>query len=196
MGTRTLKRLARRAVIAYSIHSRRRKADLITAFMRECGAHTLLLSGIGSGTEANEAIIERAMDAHGKVMAAYDIQRMQHPNWPVVMGDGRALPFRTDSVDLIVANAVIEHVGGEAEQRRFVAEHVRVGHDWVITTPNRWFPVESHTSMPFLHWRRSWRDTRPEFTRLLSRLEFRALLPEGTRIVGRPWSATFIAFSS
>jgi hypothetical protein len=91
---------------------------------------------------------------------------------------------------------VIEHVGGEVEQRRFVAEHVRVGRDWVITTPNRWFPVESHTSAVLRHWSPRWRDSRPEFTRLLSLREFRDLLPADARVVGRPWSATFTAMSA
>ena len=40
---------------------------------------------------------------------------------------------------------MIEHVGGEEEQRRFVAEVLRVGRRAFITTPNRWFPIEVHT---------------------------------------------------
>ena len=47
---------------------------------------------------------------------------------------------------------MIEHVGGEEEQRRFVAEALRVGRRAFITTPNRWFPVEVHTRLPLVHW--------------------------------------------
>ena len=47
---------------------------------------------------------------------------------------------------------MIEHVGGEDEQRRFVAEALRVGRRAFITTPNRWFPVEVHTRLPLVHW--------------------------------------------
>ena len=43
--------------------------------------------------------------------------------------------------DVVFSNAVIEHVGGEEEQLRFVAEALRVGRRAFITTPNRLFPV-------------------------------------------------------
>ena len=50
------------------------------------------------------------------------------------------------------SNAVIEHVGGRAEQRRFVDESLRVAPRAFVTTPNRWFPVEVHTRLPLVHW--------------------------------------------
>jgi hypothetical protein len=93
----------------------------------------------------------------------------------------------------VLSNAVIEHVGGEVDQRAMVAEHCRVGRAWVITTPNRWFPVESHTSVLFKHWSPVWREQRREFTRLLSRREFTSMLPPGTRVLGHRWSPTFTA---
>jgi hypothetical protein len=74
-----------------------------------------------------------------------------------------------------------------------VDEHTRVGRSWIITTPNRWFPVESHTSAVVRHWSPRWSRDRTEFTRLMSKRQFRALLPEGAEVVGRPWSPTFTA---
>jgi hypothetical protein len=49
------------------------------------------------------------------------------------------------------SNAVIEHVGGTERQAAFVREAVRVGGRVFVTTPNRWFPVEDHTRLPFVH---------------------------------------------
>ena len=69
---------------------------------------------------------------------------------------------------------------GYSEQR-FVQEHMRVGKAWIITTPNRWFPVESHTSVLLKHWSRQWRSRRSEFTRLLSKREFVAQHPNDFR---------------
>ena len=66
--------------------------------------------------------------------------------------DALELPFEDGSFDIVFSNAVIEHVGGEEEQRRFVAEALRVGRRAFITTPNRWFPVEVHTRLPLVHW--------------------------------------------
>ncbi|WP_461023891.1 methyltransferase domain-containing protein [Thalassiella azotivora] len=188
----TLQRVMRRAVLRFSIRSRQRKARLISDFVRENAVETSIFVGCSPGTNENEGIVERAVAERTQVLASCDVLRATPP-WPFVLADGRRLPFADDAADLLLANAVIEHVGDEADQRRFVAEHVRVGRSWVITTPNRWFPVESHTSAVLAHWSPRWRAGRGEFTRLLSLREFKQLLPEGTRVVGRPWSATFTA---
>jgi SAM-dependent methyltransferase len=183
----------RRAVLTFSARNRRRKSEIITAFMRRHGIETVLLVGCGSGTSSNELIVERAVASQADIVAASDVLPVES-EWPFVRADGRMLPFRDGAVDMILANAVIEHVGDGADQKSFVVEQSRVARTWVITTPNRWFPVESHTSAVIVHWLRPWRDRRLEFTRLLSRREFRALLPHSAMIVGRPWSATFTAF--
>lgn len=187
----------RRAVLRFSIRSRRRKARLVVDFMARYGVRSVVLSGaLGSGTQINESIVERAVIDAAQLALVCDITLHRPSPWKVVLADGRALPFKDQSLDLALANAVIEHVGSEADQVKFVSEHARVGRHWIITTPNRWFPVEAHTSTLLRHWSSAWRDDRSEFTRLLSAPEFRALLPEGSYIHGRPWSATFTASSA
>ncbi len=47
---------------------------------------------------------------------------------------------------------MLEHVGGEAAQRSFLAELFRVGRRVFVTVPNRLFPVEHHTAIPLAHW--------------------------------------------
>jgi hypothetical protein len=69
-----------------------------------------------------------------------------------VVADGRNLPFSDGSFDIGFSNAVIEHVGGIAEQRAFVAEMVRTCRRVFIATPNAGFPVDPHTLLPFVHW--------------------------------------------
>ena len=69
-----------------------------------------------------------------------------------VAGDGRALPFRDSSFDIVFSNSVIEHVGGAASQARFAQEVARVGRSFWVQTPNRWFPVEQHLLTPLVHW--------------------------------------------
>ena len=78
--------------------------------------------------------------------------RARYPDARYVQGDALQLPFDDGSFDVVFSNAVIEHVGGEDEQRRFVAEALRVGRRAFVTTPNRWFPVEVHTRLPLVHW--------------------------------------------
>ncbi len=68
-----------------------------------------------------------------------------------VFADGRQLPFRDGSFDIVFSNSVIEHVGGGESQKRFADEIARVGRAYWVQTPNRRFPVEPHLLTPFLH---------------------------------------------
>jgi Methyltransferase domain len=70
----------------------------------------------------------------------------------VVLGDGASLPFADGSFDLVFSNSVIEHVGGHVEQARFASEIARVGKQYWVQTPNRYFPIEHHMWTPFVHW--------------------------------------------
>lgn len=185
----------RRAVLAYSVANRRRKAIAIQRFMADRQVESVLLCGaVGSGTQRNESIIERVAGQAAKLVVAFDVVEVGPQPWPFVVCDGRRMPFDTQTFDMLISNAVIEHVGDIEEQQQFVAEHARVARAWVITTPNKWFPIESHTSAIFRHWSSSWRESRTEFTRLLSRREFAALLPVQTKIIGHWWSPTFSAY--
>lgn len=75
------------------------------------------------------------------------------PAVAAVRADGRELPFDDGAFDLGFSNAVIEHVaGGREGQRRFLAELCRVAGRVFVTTPNRWFPVDPHSLLPFVHW--------------------------------------------
>jgi hypothetical protein len=63
----------------------------------------------------------------------------------------RPLPYENDQFDIATSNAVLEHVGSERTQRQFISELARVAGRTYITVPNRYFPVEHHTAIPFLH---------------------------------------------
>ncbi len=74
------------------------------------------------------------------------------PSVTAVQADGRALPFDDGAFDLGFSNAVVEHVGGREAQRQFVHELCRVAGRVFVTTPNRYFPLEVHSLLPFAHW--------------------------------------------
>lgn len=78
--------------------------------------------------------------------------RERYPAIRYVQGDALALPFADGEFDAVFSNAVIEHVGGRAQQRRFVEEALRVARRVFVATPNRWFPLEVHTRLPLVHW--------------------------------------------
>ena len=105
---------------------------------------------------------------------------------------GQALPFQDQQFNLAFSNAVLEHTGSRPQQARFLAEIARVSQRFFVTTPNRWFPVEHHTGLPFVHYlppalfRRLIGNTRYRFwadeanLNMLSRAEIKTIMPPRT----------------
>ena len=105
-----------------------------------------------------------------------------------VRADGRELPFADGSFDVGFSNAVVEHVaGGRDGQRRFVHELCRVARRVFVTTPNRWFPLEVHTLLPFVHWLPPGPRARllpfDDVLDPLTRKELAALFPYSVRVI-------------
>ena len=68
-------------------------------------------------------------------------------------GDAKKTKFKKESFDIIYSSATIEHLGSFKNQLKFVKECVRIAKKKVfITTPNRFYPIDFHTKLPFLHW--------------------------------------------
>jgi 2-polyprenyl-3-methyl-5-hydroxy-6-metoxy-1,4-benzoquinol methylase len=77
----------------------------------------------------------------------------KYPGLKFVLGDAREMPFPDNSFDLVFSSAVIEHVGSFEMQQKFLEECCRISKKYVfLTTPNRWYPIEFHTVLPFIHW--------------------------------------------
>lgn len=74
------------------------------------------------------------------------------PGKNFVQYSGDDFPFADNQFDWVFSNAVIEHVGCHEQQIKFVNEMLRVGKNIFFTTPNKYFPIESHTQVVFLHW--------------------------------------------
>lgn len=123
--------------------------------------------------------------------------------------DGCALPFTDKSFDLVFSNAVIEHVLGKGRQTQFAREIMRVGKSWFVTTPNYWFPFESHYHLPFIQFLP--RPLQREYNRflgahiprgevqdlaLLSARELRHLFPSSRIVKMRVtfWPETLVAY--
>lgn len=107
-----------------------------------------------------------------------------------IRADGCKLPFSTRSIDWVFSNAVIEHVGGWSKQQQFANEIRRVAmKGYFVTTPNRYFPIEPHTLLPFYQFLSpSWQGRIVRFSpgylqdweeiNLLSAKQMRVLFPE------------------
>ena len=54
--------------------------------------------------------------------------------------------------DLVIASATIEHVGSKNNQTEMIKNMALLTKNtFVITTPNKNYPLEFHTKLPFLH---------------------------------------------
>jgi SAM-dependent methyltransferase len=78
--------------------------------------------------------------------------KQHYPEVKAIVGNGCILPWPDKHFDIVYSNAVIEHVGGLAEQKKMAAEIMRVSKRWFMSTPNRWFPFEFHLRLPLVTW--------------------------------------------
>ncbi|ADE16360.1 hypothetical protein Nhal_3317 [Nitrosococcus halophilus Nc 4] len=74
------------------------------------------------------------------------------PEKKFIQYEGGKFPFGNNEFDWIFCNAVIEHVGDDKAQLYFLNEMLRVARNVFFTTPNKYFPIESHTDVLFIHW--------------------------------------------
>jgi Methyltransferase domain len=182
-----------------SLWNRRRKLELFMETMQPGPETRVVDVGVGDtgfGTEPGVAASHNFFEAlypwPERITAVSDVPlptfARAFPQVRCVLASGTELPFEDDAFDVAFSNAVVEHVGGRGQQRRFVAELCRVAPRVFLSTPNRWFPVETHTLVPLAHWlprrprdrifealrREAW-----EGVELLSRRELLELFPEG-----------------
>ncbi|MFL2892531.1 MAG: methyltransferase domain-containing protein [Candidatus Pelagibacter sp.] len=71
----------------------------------------------------------------------------------VIIGDAKNTMLENNSFDIVHSNATIEHIGSFEEQVLFVKEMFRISKESIfIQTPNRFYPIDFHTILPFVHW--------------------------------------------
>lgn len=70
-----------------------------------------------------------------------------------IIGDATKINFQNNSFDIVHSNATIEHVGSYQNQISLIRETFRVSKKYVfIQTPNRFYPIDFHTTLPLIHW--------------------------------------------
>jgi hypothetical protein len=187
--------MLRRAASRVSMRSRKRKLRLFLELFEPGPETTVVDVGVtdapfGGGSTDNffEARYPWPEQITGVGHTELDRFASAFPSVRAVRADGRDLPFADGAFDLGFSNAVVEHVGGGREgQRRFVHELCRVARRVFVTTPNRFFPLEVHTLLPFVHWLPAGARERlipfDDVLDLLGPKELAALFPYSVRVI-------------
>jgi SAM-dependent methyltransferase len=139
--------------------SRRRKLELFYETMQP--APRMRVLDLGAEIESDTGDCLQFIDKYpwkDKITAANidpDPVRLiaqRHPEVEAVVADALKLPWPDTYFDIVYSNAVIEHVGQLEDQKQMASEIMRVGKQWFVTTPNRWYPFEFHLRLPFVTW--------------------------------------------
>lgn len=73
-----------------------------------------------------------------------------HPNIRAMIGNACDLSmFEDGAFDITFSNSLIEHLYSKDNQIKMAKEAMRVGKNFFIQTPNRYFPIEPHFKFPF-----------------------------------------------
>ncbi len=152
--------MVHRTAARISLRSRERKLRLFLDLFHPGPETTVVDVGVtdapfGDGSSDNffEALYPWPDRITGVGHTELDRFAAAFPTVTAVRADGRELPFADGEFDLGFSNAVIEHVaGGREGQRQFIAELCRVAGKVFVTTPNRLFPIDPHSLLPFVHW--------------------------------------------
>ncbi len=160
-------------------HFSARSRGARAAVFRECFdlvAGTRLLDlGSESGANINLVLSGSAVEAKDVYIADIDAEAIRrgadrYGYIPVLIDETARIPFPDGFFDIVYCSSVIEHVtvpksriwaersGVEfrrqaaRRQEEFAKEIARVGKQYFVQTPYKYFPFESHSWLPFLGW--------------------------------------------
>lgn len=136
---------------------RSRKAKLAQFYARYGGGKVLDVGVSGRDWSDQENVFLKHFRGQAADYTALGIEDLsglsrRYPDRRFVQYPGGRFPFADGEFDWAYSNAVIEHVGDRAAQAAFLDEMLRVAKNVFFTTPNKWFPLESHTNVMLLHY--------------------------------------------
>lgn len=145
------------AKIKLWVMERSRNAKLQQFYSRYTGGPVLDVGVSGNNWSAMENVFLknfRGQPAEYTALGIEDLSELarQYPDRRFVRYAGGRFPFDDGEFEWVYSNAVIEHVGDRDAQIAFLNEMLRVAKNVFFTTPNKWFPLESHTNVVLLHY--------------------------------------------
>ena len=136
--------LARMTLAVIKAPFRRYRAGLFSLFLKNFSLNNKLVCDIGGISTGFETLSQSCQC----VIANNDTRARTKEGWALIVADGRALPFKSRTFDIVISNAVLEHLAwGRAE---FAQEIRRVTRGGIfISVPYYYAPFEPHYLLPF-----------------------------------------------
>lgn len=164
-----------RVVRRLSMRARQRRAATFRSYFDLTAESRILDLGSENGAHVHAVLEGTPVDPANVYLADIDAAKLADGARrfgfnTVTIDESGALPFTDAYFDVVFCSSVIEHVtvskqaiwdiASDAEftrlafgrQRAFADEVRRVGRQYFVQTPYRWFPLESHTWLPFVGW--------------------------------------------
>jgi SAM-dependent methyltransferase len=163
----------------FSMTARERRATIFRSTFSLDGNTRILDLGSGNGQNIHSILSGQPVQPKNVYIADINSRKVNngHKKYgftPVVIGESGALPFDDGFFDIVFCSSVIEHVTIPKEkvwrlysgskfrhdsfkrQREFAEEIRRLGKQYFVQTPYKYFPIESHSWLPFVGWFPRW----------------------------------------
>lgn len=158
--------LITKAIKRFSASSRQKRAKIFRDSFYLCANTRVLDLGSGNGSHINSVLQGTGVDPKNVFMADISSSSLKKGHRlygynRVVVEESRPLPFSDYFFDIVFCSSVIEHVTvpknevwdhfsttefknlSFKKQQQFAREIMRVGKQYFVQTPNRYFPIES-----------------------------------------------------
>jgi hypothetical protein len=138
-----------RSAASLAAHLRRRRFELFNSIVSRISKPVHILDVGGEQVFWKVMGLVGSEDYRITLLNIYPVE-VSLPYFSSVLGDATDLSqFSDQEFDLVFSNSVIEHLGSLREQQRMAREVQRVGRNYYVQTPNRYFPLEPHFLIPF-----------------------------------------------
>ena len=132
--------------------------NLIKKKIDICKINDLLDIGTTEDVTANSSNIFCKMFDFIKIHKSISNQKITNKRFQSSLEKSITSDFNEEMIndfksDLVISSATIEHVGDFDNQVAKIRNMIQLSKKYVvISTPNRFYPIEFHTKLPFIHW--------------------------------------------
>lgn len=165
--------LLQQTIAHFRTVSRLKRAAMLCSLFNLTPTTRLLDLGGSNGVHLNSCLAGTPVSAKNVYIADIDAAQVESAAvrfgyTAVVVPDNGPLPFSDKFFDIVFCSSVLEHITlpekdawretsgtrfrrvAQSRQRQFAKEISRIGAAYFVQVPYRWFPVETHTWLPFV----------------------------------------------